>query len=249
MTRAIVGAGLLVFMSCGASGQSVEGAPAFDVASVKRTQHSRNADGLSISDVKIASPGRLVATNASLDECIRWAYEAKEYQISGPDWLNSDAASYDIEAKAPPNTPAKQIRLMMQTLLAERFKLVLHRETRVLPVYALVVAKNGPKLQEVNSEGGAGLSSEGGPNGVRVTSPKAAMAGLAHRLSLDVGRPVLDRTELKGFFRITLEWSREGDGPSIFAAIQEQLGLKLEGTKAPIEILVIDRAQRAPTYN
>jgi uncharacterized protein (TIGR03435 family) len=138
---------------------------------------------------------------------------------------------------------------MMQTLLAERFKLALHRETRVLPVYALVVAKNGPKLQEANPDGRAGLTSEGGRSGVRVTSQKAAMAGLAHRLSLDVGRPVLDRTEIKGFFRITLEWAREGDGPSVFAAIQEQLGLKLEATKAPIEILVIDHAQKVPTEN
>src|SRR6266699_4795196 len=167
MIRAIMGAGLLVFLSTGASPQSAGDAPAFEVASVKLTQHGRDANGLSISDVKIASPGRLVATNSSLDECIRWAYDAKEYQIAGPNWLNSDEASYDIEAKAPPDTPAKQIRLMMRTLLAERFKLVLHRESRVLPVYSLVVAKNGPKLQEANPDGRAGTTSEGGRTRVR----------------------------------------------------------------------------------
>src|SRR6266567_6523856 len=118
--------------------------PAFEVASVKLAHHERTADGLSFSDVKIAGPGRLVAINASLDECIRWAYQVKEYQLSGPDWLNSNNPTYDIEAKAPPETPPPQVRLMLQALLGERFKLKLHSETRVLPVYELVVANRGP---------------------------------------------------------------------------------------------------------
>jgi len=245
---AMMAACLLVFLSTAASGQAAAGAQAFDVASVKLTRHGRTADGWSYSDLKVAGPRRFVATNASLDECIRWAYEVKEYQVSGPDWLNSDAASYDIEAKASPDTTEKQIRLMMRTLLAERFKLMLHSETRMLPVYTLVVAKNGPRLQAAGSNGSDGLTSEGSRERVRVTAQKATMAGLAHRLSLDLGRPVVDRTGLGGAFRITLEWAREGDGPSVFTAIQE-LGLKLEGTKSPIEVLVIDRAEKVPTAN
>jgi uncharacterized protein (TIGR03435 family) len=247
MVRTLVG--VFVFTSGAVYAQSVASKPAFEVASVKRTQHGRTPDGWSFSDVKIASPGRLVAVNASLDECIRWAYRLKEYQISGPDWLKSDEACYDIEAKAAsPDVPPSQVRLMLQTLLAERFKLVLHQENRMLPSYALVVAKNGPRLHE-NPEGRAGFNSEGGRDGVRVNSEKASMGDLAHRLSLDLDRPVLDRTEIKGSFRIELEWAREGDGPSIFSAIQQQLGLKLESVKAPIEIFVVDHAERVPSEN
>jgi bla regulator protein blaR1 len=223
--------------------------PAFEVASVKLTAHGRNAEGWSYSDVKIASPGRLVGTNASLDECIRWAYDIKEYQISRPDWLNSDAASYDIEAKAPPNTTPRQMRLMLQTLLGERFKLVLHRETKLLPVYWLKVGKNGPHLQRTTLDAGGGLTANGGREGVRVTGDSATMETLAHRLSLDLDHPVFDKTGIQGTFWIRLEWAREGDGPSVFAAVQEQLGLKLEASKAPIEILVIDHAERMPTEN
>jgi uncharacterized protein (TIGR03435 family) len=224
-------------------------ASAFEVASVKLTSHGRTADGWSYSDVDIPSPGRLVATNGSLQELIVFAYQVKDYQLSGPDWLNSDAACYDIEAKAPPGTPKNQMRLMLQTLLAERFKLALHRETRMLPVYALVIAKNGQKMHEAGPDQPAGFNSQGGREKVRINSSKASMEDLAFRLSRDLDRPVLDRTGIKGSFRITLEWAREGDGPSVFSAIQQELGLKLESTKAPIEVLVIEHAERIPTEN
>jgi uncharacterized protein (TIGR03435 family) len=249
MVQALAFVGLLVFASSEVWAQSAAAKPAFEVASVKRTQHGRTPDGWSFSDVKIASPGRLVAVNASLDECIRWAYRLKEYQISGPDWLKSDEACYDIEAKASSSgVPPEQIRLMLQTLLAEQFKLVIHQEARTVPTYSLVVAKRGARLHE-NPEGRAGFNSEGSRDGVRVNSEKASMGDLANRLSLDLDRPVLDRTEIKGWFRIALEWAREGDGPSIFSAIQQQLGLKLESAKAPIKIFVIDHAEKVPTEN
>ena len=220
----------------------------FEVASVKPTAHRRNAEGLSITDLRITSPERLVGINATLDECIRWAYNVKEYQISGPDWLNSDAASYDIEAKAPPGTTQQQIRLMFQTLLRERFKLALHRDTRLLPVYLLTVGKNGPRLQSAASENNSGLTSYGSRDGVRVIGDSATMEALAQRLSRDLDRPVFDKTGIQGKFRIKLEWAREGDGPSVFAAVQD-LGLKLEGFKATIEILVIDSAESIPAEN
>jgi uncharacterized protein (TIGR03435 family) len=97
---------------------------------VKVTQYRRPAQGPSFSDVKIAGPGRLVAINASLYECIEWAYEIREYQFSGPDWMKSGGPNFDIEAKALPETPPQQIRLMLRTLLAERFHLRVHRESR-----------------------------------------------------------------------------------------------------------------------
>jgi len=223
--------------------------PSFEVASVKLTSHGRTADGWSFSDVRIVSPGRLVATNASLDECIRWAYQLKEYQVSGPGWLNSDAASYDIEAKAPPETAPQQMRLMFQALLAERFKLTVHHETRTLSVYELVVAKSGPKLQEASSTARPGFSSQGGRGGVRMNAQKVTLAGFADWLSRNVERPVIDKNNLTCDFGFKLEWAREGDGPSVFTALQDQLGLKLQATKAPIEILVIDHAEKVPTEN
>jgi uncharacterized protein (TIGR03435 family) len=221
----------------------------FDVASVKLTQHRRDANGYSRSEVRIASPERFVATNASLDELIRWAYEVREYQIAGPAWIKADDPNYDIEAKAPPETLPRQMRLMVQSLLVERFKLELHRVTKTLPVYALVAGKNGPRLEPASAEAGSGFASMGSNRGVRVTAEKASMERLSHRLSLDLDRPVLDQTGINGLFAITLEWAREGDGPSIFTAIQEQLGLKLESSQAPIEILVIDNANKIPTEN
>lgn len=223
--------------------------PAFDVASVKATQYRKPADGPSFSDVKIASPGRLVAINASLYECIEWAYELKEYQFSGPEWLKTGGMNYDIEAKAPPDTPPQQIRLMLQTLLKERFHLRLHRESTAVAVYDLVAAKRGLRLRQASEGARPGFRSEGGSAGVRMTSERATMAGFANWLSRNVDHPVIDRTGLTGSFAIQLEWARDGNGPSIFSAIQEQLGLALKASRAPIDILIVDYAEKTPAAN
>jgi uncharacterized protein (TIGR03435 family) len=156
-------------------GQSSTPSISFDVASVKFTSHGRNAEGLSISYVKIASPGRLVAINASLQECVEWAYEAKDYQIAGPAWIrSSDEAGYDIEAKAPPETSREQIRLMFQALLEQRFHLKLHRVQKMLPVYLLEVARNGPRLR-ASPEPAGSLLSRGGSEGIQVSGVSATM--------------------------------------------------------------------------
>jgi uncharacterized protein (TIGR03435 family) len=131
--------------------------PAFEVASVKPTQHGRNAEGWSRSSVDIPSPGRLVAENSSLDELIRFAYSLQDYQVSGPVWLNDDSESFDILASAPPDTPKAQIRVMLQNLLMERFQLAAHRENKVLPIFELVVGKNGPKLRAADPAGRKGM--------------------------------------------------------------------------------------------
>jgi len=127
---------------------------------------------------------------------------------------------------------------MLQTLLADRFKLAVRHEARELPVYALVVAKNGPKLRA--AEGG---SMSSGPSMLRGQVP---LSELAHYLSPSLGRTVLDRTGLAGTFEIKLEWMP--DEESLFTAIQEQLGLRLESTKAAVDVLVIDRAEK-PSEN
>jgi uncharacterized protein (TIGR03435 family) len=124
-----------------------------------------------------------------------------------------------------------------------------HRETRIRSVYVLVVSKKGPKLQAAPAGARGGLTSEGGANQVRVSSKRADLNSLASRLSRDLDRPVLNRTGINGSFRITLSWARWGDGPSVFTATQEQLGLQLKPAKAPIQMLVIDSADRIPSAN
>ncbi len=238
-------AGVLFLLASGGFAQ-----PAFDVASLKFTTHGRNADGWSFSDLKMASPGRLEGTNSSLQECLEWAYQLKRYQIVGPDWMNADDASYDIEAKAPTGTSRAEVRLMLQRLLAERLQVKVHRESRMLPVYELVVSRKGPKLSPPKETKDTGFWSEGSHDSVRIHSERATLTDLANRLSLDLERPVFDRTGLDGQFAIQLRWARgDGDGQSVFGAIEQELGLKLQPAKAPIEVLVVDHAEKTPVGN
>jgi uncharacterized protein (TIGR03435 family) len=223
--------------------------PTFDVASVKPTQHGRNAEGWSRSSVDIPSPDRLVAENSSLDELIRFAYDLKDYQVAGPVWLNDDYECFDIVAKAAHGYSKTQMRMMLQTLLKQRFKLAEHRENRVLPIYELVVGKNGPKLKAADPAGRKGTSSGGG----KLTATKVTMADFAYELSRQLNRPVIDKTGISGAFDITLHYSRDEDSapadPPLSTAIQETLGLKLESTKGPIEVIVVDHIEKSPTEN
>jgi uncharacterized protein (TIGR03435 family) len=134
---------------------------------------------------------------------------------------------------------------MVRNLLAERFHLVMHQESRELPVYALVVGKNGHKLKEV--EFGPGNTS-GQPG--KFSAHRVAIANLTSFLSRQLERPVLDMTELKGFYDFEFEWTPEENstGPMV-VALQQQLGLKLENRKAPVDVMVVDRAEKNPTEN
>jgi uncharacterized protein (TIGR03435 family) len=230
----------------------------FEVASVKRSQTggSRTRVG--------TDPGRLTIRNASLKFCIGWAYGLKDYQISGPGWLDSER--FDIVAKAEHGALEDRLRLMLQALLTDRFKLALHRETKELPVYALIVVNEGARIHEVKADG---KSRTGGVRG-HLIGQKISMPQLADLLTLagqsELGRPVIDKTGLKGVFDISLNWIPESPrpaggndpdaratenaiGPDIFRALQQQLGLRLESQKDRVEILVIDRAERVPTEN
>jgi uncharacterized protein (TIGR03435 family) len=146
---------------------------------------------------------------------------------------------------------------MLQTLLADRFSLQIHRETKPLPVYLLTVAKNGPKLKAAAQPGNGSVlwGLAGKPSGeasVHLTAKAASLPRLADSLSNIAGRPVLDQTGLNGSFDFTLEYASEANtpgatpfaGPALFTAFQEQLGLKLEATRAPLEILVIDHVEK-----
>ncbi len=196
---------------------------------------------------------RLVAL--SLIDLIGDAYHHDRYQITGEQsWMNSER--YDLQANAPGETAPTQddLRRMFRALLADRFQLKVHMETKVLPTYALVVGKNGPKLKESTADEYRQTGS-GGRN-ARMTFTKATMEQLAGNLYYSVGRPVLDKTGLRGSYDFTLDWTPDYGGPpaadsngvDIFTALQEQLGLKLEPQRAPIEMLVIDHAER-PSAN
>jgi uncharacterized protein (TIGR03435 family) len=201
-----------------------------------------------------SEPGRLNYTYVNVQQVLCEAYRVFLYQLSGgPAWLETDR--FDISAVIPAGTQRNQVPLMLQALLVDRFRLALHREMREMSVYALVVSKNGPKFKAAQSSTGISSHSDGGP--IHVTAA-IGMDGFANYLSQRLDRPVLDQTGLKGPFEITMDWAPDslqrpgaGDdlsGPSIFTALQEQLGLKLEGRRAPIEILVIDRAEK-PSEN
>ncbi len=194
--------------------------------------------------------GRFSARNLTVAILLRTAYLVQDYQIlGGPNWMNS--AGFDIEARASAGTgepPRDQVLKMIQALLAERFHLGLHGETRQLPVYNLVVGKTGSKLKPAESNAAPARTLKMG----ELSTQKMSMATLANLLAFDLKRPVKDETGLHGEFAFTLEWTLglgESDTgqlsrPSLFTAVQEQLGLKLEAAKGPVEILVIDHLEK-----
>jgi uncharacterized protein (TIGR03435 family) len=267
--------------------------PRFEVASIKSYESDPTGwhYGFSITDPPY--DGTFYATDVTVKKLVEMAYGVQySWLIQGaPSWLDSE--KFDIQAKADSAVNDELRKLsrdagglvkhrMLQALLVDRFKLTLHRETRDLPAFALVIAKNGPKLQE--SKPGDTF-----PNGVKVPggplSPRSIhlgpgqlaghgipVASLVDLLSQRLGRIVVDKTGLKGVYDFTLQWTPdqspaampvgqengkpetdnapppESSGPSLFTAIQEQLGLKLESTKGPVEVLVIDHVER-PSEN
>ena len=162
-------ASLVLFTICAALGQT------FEVASVKPSPASpEGGDGNLIRKPNVeVSHGRLIMRNTSLSSCVQWAYGVNDYQISGPGWMNSER--YDITAKAADSVPDSQLRPMLQALLAERFKLTLHRHTKDLAMFALVVAKGGPKLHPVEGDGPGNLRGVG----LTMNAQKTSMAEFA----------------------------------------------------------------------
>ena len=228
--------------------------PAFEVASVKP-----NKSGGANSSIR-ATKGQISMEYVSLKKLTLWSYgipDDREYALSGPDWLTTE--HFDITAKFPADSDAVQVRQMAQALLADRFELALHRETRQLPTYSLVVAKGGIKIHAVEP----GQSSTSGRPG-HLEATRTSLRKLCDLFARMVGQPVTDDTGAEGVFTFTLDWTPDEtqrltppdenatanpSGTSLFAALQEQLGLKLEGKKGPVEILVVDHMERAPTEN
>lgn len=254
--------------------------PRFDVASIKPA--APNARGIFILPIA----GGISITNMPVKELIVIAYHVQMFQISGgPPWISSD--HYDISAKSEDPPKRGEIPLMLQALLADRFQLTIHRETKELPIYALVLARKdgklGPQLVEAKAANCTAVDPNKAlpppvpgeppvlPCGGMMMRPNALKAvsiqvgDLTQNFSRLLGRTVVDKTGLTGKYDISMDWTpdesqagqmpaaappppSEPAGPSIFTAIQEQLGLKLEAQKGPVETIVIDRVEK-PSAN
>lgn len=246
-------------------------APVFEVASIKPDKAGNGMFKIGWLDDSSFS-----AKGATPQMLIRLAYGVEDNQISGgPNRLNSE--SYNIEARADRSVANELHQLskdqrelakehMLQALLADRFKLTLHRETKELPVYTLVIAKNGPKFHESKTNGMMRM------NRGLLVAQGVPLTLLVEQLSFQLGRTIVDKTGLTGSYDYTLQWtpdesqgptfkgaesgqrgiestpSPESSGPSVFTALQEQLGLKLEARKGPVEVLVIDSIEK-PSEN
>ena len=233
MIRAI--AGLAVCISGMVCGQQ------FEVASIKPS----SGDPGSSSGFDTAH-GRITARNVTLKRSIMGAYGVGPKQIfGGPDWLDSDR--FEIIAKAEQPVGDHILMTMLQTLLAERFKLALHREDRPIQAYVLEVSKKGPKLEKGDGQGAKTNNGRGDIDAVNAT-----MDRFAEILSRQMDLPVVNHTGLEGVFNLKLKWTPESakapEGPSIYTAIQEQLGLRLRAGKVPVEVLVIDHVEK-PSEN
>jgi uncharacterized protein (TIGR03435 family) len=220
-------------------GLNAQTRPAFDAASVKPVDP---ADG---TESWMQNSQGEFAIIGSLRSLIRYAWDIEDFRIEGgPKWLDAD--KFRIDAK--PGGP--QAKLMLRTLLAGRFKLAVHNETKQFPAYALVIGKNGSKLVK------AGILDNGPSSGRGMLRGAMDMPALAKSLSAILGRNVIDQTGLSGSYKFSLRWTPDDQSanatgtspPSIVTAIQEQLGLKLESTRGPVEILVIDHAEK-PSAN
>jgi len=238
--------------------QASASAQTFDVASIHINNTETDGHHHIVND---PTESHFLTVNLAIRDLIQFAYGLPDSQIlGGPNWL--DSIMFDIDAKSDPLVdsqlralPAEQARhqkqLMVQALLADRFQLKAHQETRQLPVYALVVAKDGPRFKpsKVN-----GTTIDTGRTRLHIAGSDDTMGILARELAQLLGRVVLNQTGLSGRYDLSLRWTPDDapalaasspDGPpGIFTAIQEQLGLKLESTKGPVSVLVIDHVEQ-----
>jgi uncharacterized protein (TIGR03435 family) len=226
--------------------------PSFEVASIKPAPAAQ----LNGSSGIFSGHGRIDAHNVTLRRCIMGAFGIGPHQLSGgPPWLDSDR--FEILAKAEqPVDDDSELMAMLRTLLAERFQLTVHRETRTVSALVLEVARNGPRLEKAQH----GSSAVTTGSGTSIQAKSITMRRFAEVLSRQTELPVVDATGLEGSFNLKLFWRPERarptvtgvdeamERPTLFDALPQQLGLRLESRKMPMEILVIDRAEK-PTEN
>lgn len=266
----------------------------FEVASIKPSPPPAPGMGMVVGcrgGPGTNDPALYACQNISLSNLVTMAYRVAYYELSAPDWATM--ARFDLRAKVPEGATKEHLALMVESLLADRFKLAVHRESKEIQRYELTVAKNGPKFKEAASPppadsrdaaltpGPLKSDKEGypviGPRGgmaimydkARLYQPEMTMTMLASQLSAQLRGPVVDATGLTGKYEISLYWS-EGDslrtaapvpgggptpvnpvstGPDLKQALQEQLGLRVESKKGPVEFVIVDHAERTPSEN
>ena len=233
----------------------------FDVASLKPSAPAAPGEPIAI-NLGTYRNGRMTLGNVTLGDCIKYAYGIiSDDQIAGPDWAKGGTVRFDIIAQTPPDTSQEQALLMLQSLLAERLKLAVHHEQRPLSFVALTAGRNGVKFGPANPDGPVALR-----NG-QIIHSRISMQVLAMLLSRFERQIILDTTGLDGFHEIKLIWTPDvfrgrtppgggpimlngeaidPDGPSLATAVSEQLGLRLESRKGPVDVLVIDHAEKVP---
>jgi len=240
--------------------QPQSGTPlAFEVASVKLSKPGGRSGGIR----PLPGGQTYIAQNAPVKLIMKLMFHLTDQQISGaPSWF--DTEFYDVEAKAEHPSTLEQLHQMFQSLLIERFKIQFHRETRELPTYLLTVDKSGSKMKVNNSPNDFSDFPLRAAGRGKMLGERESMSHFAWSLAQQLGRPVVDKTGLDGNYDFTFEFTPEpvglkgaieardappaSDSPSIFVALKEQLGLKLESHKGPVEILVIDHAEK-PSEN
>jgi uncharacterized protein (TIGR03435 family) len=253
MIRTIGGAIFSILLAAGVWGQSAPLAPTFEVASIRVHPDPPHMIGITTSGVRLEAQAEMVRG------LIMWAYNLKNYQVDSSPGAYSPVGDtmYDIVAKAEGDTPPAKsaFRQMLQALLADRFKLQVHWENRESPVYELVVGKNGPKLKESLPDAApTGHLIVNGRN-YQVTLPKATMDDVVDAVANSfLDRPVVDKTGLTGTYDVKLIYTPSTranlqgepglDDISIFTAVQQQLGLKLEARTGTVKTLVIDRVEK-----
>ena len=296
------GAAVLLCASI-ALGQQPNPRLTFEVASIKPAapQAIVRSQGSVDGGPGTPAPGRIRFTGVPLRVLIMRAYDVQSFQVSGPSWM--DSQRFDVIAKVPDGATKEDAQIMLQNLLADRFKLKLHKGSKRASIYELVVAKGGIKIEKSTQTAVAPAEGAGGPppappprgkdgflrtphghlgiqatvNGrMRMRGDAVTMARLTDVLGMALGRPVVDKTGLTGAYDVTLDFSPEGmgpgpkgpapeegaeanpaeaprdsndSGPTIFTALQEQLGLKLESRKGPVDLLVVESVEKVPTKN
>lgn len=254
MLRATAVASLLLST---AAAQTPATPPAFEVASVRGSQPGgggrEGGRGIGRRESIQVAPGSLTMRNVSFRSCVRWAWNVVDYQVNGPDWI--DRERFDIVAKSGGAEPEEQLRLMLQTLLADRFKLAVHRQTKELPAWVLTVAKGGPKFKESTEEGEGSIE----PNlqRMQVAVQHAPVSQLVDMLGNLLRAPIVDETGLKGRYDIVIKIDKYIPDPStpvdilstVLTAIQQELGLKLDQRKMALDLVVVDRAEKVPAEN
>jgi uncharacterized protein (TIGR03435 family) len=226
--------------------QAAGAAAEFEVASVKP-----NTSGSGTASTS-NSKGQTRMENITLRSCIERAFDVRDYSLSGPSWLGSER--FDIVAKIPAGADRTQLGAMLQALLKDRFQLAFHWAPKEITGFALVAATKGAKIQPVDSTGHTSISTSNG----KIKARQISMEEFADALGREIDLPVQNLTGMPGVFDLALEWTPDeapaapsGDvpAPSLFTALQDQLGLRLRAQKVSVRTLVVDHIERVPTAN